>query len=238
MLTRRSFIGGIAAASAVAGSAALAGCSGGSGNSGSSSAASASAQAAGSSDAAASQQAQSQAGQTAQSKSAVVFFSRAGENYEVGVVDEGSTSIIAHAIAGKVVSDVFEIVPVEEYPFSYEECAAQAQQEKDAHARPALLDSFAGFDQYGEIYLGYPIWHSDLPMILYTFVESKDWAGKKVMPFCTHGSSGLNGTVSTLKSLCQGAEVKEGLAIKGADAQAFTMDVDSQINSWLATVRA
>ena len=231
MITRRSFVGSIAAMGSVAG-ASLVGC--GSGSSSASSSAASSGSAAGS----AASSSASEAAQQAQSKAAVVFFSRAGENYEVGVVDEGSTSIIAHSIAGKVVSDVFEIVPAEEYPFGYDDCLARAQDERNSKARPALSDPFAGFDQYDTIYLGYPIWLEDLPMIVYSFVESKNWAGKKVMPFCTFGSSGLCGTVNTLKTLCTGADVKEGLGIKGADAQAFTMDVDKSINTWLAAVRA
>ena len=75
-------------------------------------------------------------------------------------------------------------------------------------------------------------------MIMLTFIESKDWTGKKVMPFCTHGDSGLCGTDQHIKSLCKGADVKEGLAIKGSDAQAFGMDVDKAINTWLAKVRS
>ena len=154
------------------------------------------------------------------------------------VIDEGNTSIVAHSIAGKVVSDVFEIVPEEEYPFGYDDCYARAKSEQNSNARPAISDTFDSFDDYDTVYLGYPIWHSDLPMIMLTFIESKDWTGKKVMPFCTHGDSGLCGTDQHIKSLCKGADVKEGLAIKGSDAQAFGMDVDKAINTWLAKVRS
>lgn len=238
MITRRSFVNGAAALGATAGVLALTGCGGGGtkssqdASSSSASTSSASVQSQSSNAASASQQGQSMG------KSVVVFFSRAGENYEVGVIDEGNTSMVAHSIAGKVVSDVFELVPAEEYPFGYDDCYAQAKKEQNENARPALSDTFAGFDEYDTVYLGYPIWHTDMPMILYTFIESKDWSGKKVMPFCTYGDSGMCGTDSRLKQLCKGADVKEGLAIKGSDAQAFGMDVDKSINSWLAKVRA
>ena len=235
MISRRSFVSSAAAMGATAGAIALAGCSGGSSSS-SASASSASASAEASSQGqsgSASTQSPSNLG-----KSVVVFFSRAGENYDVGVIDEGNTSIVAHSIAGKVVSDVFEIVPVEEYPFGYDDCYARAKSEQNSNARPAISDTFDSFDDYDTVYLGYPIWHSDLPMIMLTFIESKDWTGKKVMPFCTHGDSGLCGTDQHIKSLCKGADVKEGLAIKGSDAQAFGMDVDKAINTWLAKVRS
>jgi len=235
LISRRSFVSSAAAIGATAGAIALAGCSGGSSSS-SASASSASASVEASSQGqsgSASTQSPSNLG-----KSVVVFFSRAGENYDVGIIDEGNTSIVAHSIAGKVVSDVFEIVPAEEYPFGYDDCYARAKSEQNSNARPAISDTFDSFDDYDTVYLGYPIWHSDLPMIMLTFIESKDWAGKKVMPFCTHGDSGLCGTDQHIKSLCKGADVKEGLAIKGSDAQAFGMDVDKAINSWLAKVRS
>lgn len=237
MISRRSFVSGAAAMGATAGAIALAGCSGGS-SSGSAGASSASAST--SSETASQSQSASASTQSPadMSKSVVVFFSRAGENFDVGVVDEGNTSIVAHSIAGKVVSDVFEIVPVEEYPFGYDDCLAKAKSEQNSNARPAISDTFDSFDDYDTVYLGYPIWHSDLPMIMLTFIESKDWTGKKVMPFCTHGDSGLCGTDQHIKSLCKGADVKEGLAIKGSDAQAFGMDVDKAINTWLAKVRS
>jgi len=235
LISRRSFVSSAAAIGATAGAIALAGCSGGSSSS-SASASSASASVE------ASSQGQSGSASTQSptnlGKSVVVFFSRAGENYDVGVIDEGNTSIVAHSIAGKVVSDVFEIVPAEEYPFGYDDCYARAKSEQNSNARPAISDTFDSFDDYDAVYLGYPIWHSELPMIMLTFIESKDWAGKKVMPFCTHGDSGLCGTDQHIKSLCKGADVKEGLAIKGSDAQAFGMDVDKAINSWLAKVRS
>ena len=237
MISRRTFVSSAAAIGATAGAIALAGCSGGS-SSGSASASSASASA--SAETASQSQSGSASSQPATdlSKSVVVFFSRAGENYDVGVINEGNTSIVAHSIAGKVVSDVFEIVPAEEYPFGYDDCYARAKSEQNSNARPAISDTFDSFDDYDTVYLGYPIWHSDLPMIMLTFIESKDWTGKKVMPFCTHGDSGLCGTDQHIKSLCKGADVKEGLAIKGSDAQAFGMDVDKAINTWLAKVRS
>ncbi len=237
MISRRTFVSSAAAIGVTAGAIALAGCSGGS-SSGSASASSASASA--SVETASQSQSGSASSQPATdlSKSVVVFFSRAGENYDVGVIDEGNTSIVAHSIAGKVVSDVFEIVPEEEYPFGYDDCYARAKSEQNSNARPAISDTFDSFDDYDTVYLGYPIWHSDLPMIMLTFIESKDWTGKKVMPFCTHGDSGLCGTDQHIKSLCKGADVKEGLAIKGSDAQAFGMDVDKAINTWLAKVRS
>ena len=237
MISRRTFVSSAAAIGVTAGAIALAGCSGGS-SSGSASASSASASA--SVETASQSQSGSASSQPATdlSKSVVVFFSRAGENYDVGVIDEGNTSIVAHSIAGKVVSDVFEIVPEEEYPFGYDDCYARAKSEQNSNARPAISDTFDSFDDYDTVYLGYPIWHSDLPMIMLTFIESKDWTGKKVMPFCTHGDSGICGTDQHIKSLCKGADVKEGLAIKGSDAQAFGMDVDKAINTWLAKVRS
>lgn len=170
-------------------------------------------------------------------KSAVVFFSRAGENLEVGEIEEGNTAIVAYSIAGKIVSDVFQIMPAEEYPYGYDDCYAQAKEEQNRKARPALVDTIDEIDAYDVIYLGYPIWHSDLPMVVYTFLEAHDWNGKKIMPFCTHGNSGLCGTDETVRRTCAGAIVNGGLAIKGSVAQNDFAETDKSVNAWLAKVR-
>ena len=177
-------------------------------------------------------------GTASMAKSAVVFFSRAGENYEVGYVEEGNTAIVAHMIAGKIVSDVFEIVPLEAYPEGYDECRAQAEQERSLHARPGFEDSFAELDQFDTVYLGYPIWWEDLPMVVYSFLESRNWTGKTIAPFCTYGDSGLGSTVESMRRTCPQATVLDGLEIKGSVAQNDGFSADRAINEWLAHVRS
>ena len=163
----------------------------------------------------------------------VVYFSRAGENWEVGNVEKGSTRIVAEYIAETVGADLFEIVPVEPYPESYEEMLEIASAEQNENARPEILNTIDNFDEYETILLGYPIWYADMPMIVYNFLESYDFTGKTIYPFDTHGGSGLSGTVNHIKETVPGAEVKEGLPIVGKAVQNNFEDTKSVINEWL-----
>ena len=158
-------------------------------------------------------------GKPATSKTLVAYFSRAGENYGVGVVEKGNTEIIAEMIAEAVGADTFRIQTVNAYPESYDECTAVARQERDEGARPELTSAVANMDDYDVIYLGYPIWYGDIPIAVYTFLENYDFTGKTIIPFCTHGGSGLAGTVSSIQATCSGAAVLDGLAIAGTTAQ-------------------
>lgn len=167
----------------------------------------------------------------------MAFFSRAGENYEVGYVDEGSTEIVAYMISGKVVSEVFRIEPAEPYPESYDETLAIAQRELDEDARPELAELFGSLDGYGTIYLGFPTWHMHLPRIVLTFLESLDWTGKTIAPFNTSGSAGFGSTLDELKAACPGAKVLEGLTIIGSTVQNDPMATEQAVNAWLAKVR-
>ena len=84
-------------------------------------------------------------------------------------------------------------------------------------------------DEYDEIYLGYPIYWGDMPMAVYTFLESEDWNGKTVHPFRTHDGSGLGRTESHVRSACRGADVTKGLAVHGDTVDS----AESTVRSWV-----
>ena len=86
---------------------------------------------------------------------------------------------------------------------------------------------------YDTIFLGYPSWWGDMPMIVYTFLEGRDFSGKTVIPFCTHEGSGLSGTEGTLKRTLSGATVLKGLALRGATAQRSQDEARRSVTSWL-----
>lgn len=166
-------------------------------------------------------------------KTLVAFFSRSGENYGVGVIEKGNTEIIAEMIAEATGADMFRIQTVKVYPESYEECKKVATQERNVSARPELASTVANFEDYDVIYLGYPIWYGDMPMAVYTFLESYDFTGKTIIPFCTHGGSGLAGTVRSLQAACSGAAVLDGLAIAGTTAQNDRDTAKRLVETWL-----
>lgn len=171
---------------------------------------------------------------TAGGKILIAYFSRAGENYNVGVVSEGNTAKLAKEIAAQTGGDLFEIVPETAYPDSYDEMLTVATRERTNDERPAIQSQIEHFEQYDTVFVGYPIWWGDLPMILHSFMESYDFTGKTVVPFNTHEGSGQSGTQKTITDKLEGATVLQGLAMRGSTAQALPCDgTDAAVQNWL-----
>ena len=152
----------------------------------------------------------------------VVYFSRTGEQYTVGVIDKGNTSIVAEMISEETGADLFEVIPEEDhYPMTYSELTDVAKQEQNDNARPAYAKNVPDLSQYSTIFIGAPVWWGDWPMIMYTFFEdnAEGLSGKTLIPFSTHEGSGLSGFDKKLSSACPDATVLDGLAIRGNDCQ-------------------
>ncbi|MBL6461554.1 MAG: flavodoxin [Blautia sp.] len=162
----------------------------------------------------------------------VAYFSLAGEQYGVGVIEEGNTSIIAHMIAEQTGADLFEIEAVTPYPTSHSELLEVSQQEMADNARPEIAGTVDNMDDYDTIFIGYPNWWGDMPMIVYNFLESYDLSGKTIVPFCTHGGSGLSNTESTIADIT-GGTMKDGFAIPGTTAQNDRDTARSEVTEWL-----
>lgn len=166
----------------------------------------------------------------------VAFFSRTGENYAVGHIEQGNTHIVAELIAAATGGTLFRIEPATPYPDDYRACTEVAQREKRSKARPALVGDIAA-EEFDVIFLGYPNWWGDLPMCVYTFLEQHDWQGKVVIPFCTHEGSGLSDTENRLRTACRGASVLNGLAVRGSVAQNEQEKARKQVLEWLKQLK-
>jgi len=169
------------------------------------------------------------------SKALVVYFSHSGENYGVGTIQEGNTQKVANEIARQTNATVFRIQTVQKYPADYHACTERAKNEQDTRARPALTARVENMDQYDVIYLGYPIWWGDMPMAVFTFIESYNLSGKTIHPFATHEGSGMGRTETSLKKALPNATVTDGLAIKGHVAQKDASVVQTAVRNWLKT---
>ena len=149
----------------------------------------------------------------------VVYFSRADENTGgVGYIEKGNTKILAEMIAERTHGDLFEIKTVKAYPKEYRPATEAAKQEKEENARPEIVGELPDLSKYDVVFLGYPIWWSDMPMPVYTFLDRENFAGKIILPFCTHEGSGLSGTDRTIADTTK-TEVKDGFALAGHIAQ-------------------
>ncbi len=166
-------------------------------------------------------------------KALIVYYSRTGDNYEVGVIEKGNTRIVADMIKDKIPgADVFEIKPVKDYPADYRECTEVAKAEKESDARPEIAGKVENFEQYDTIFIGYPNWWSDMPMLMYTFLESYDFNGKTIVPFCTSSSDYFIGK-EELQKYAKGSTVLDGLGVRGKRCQENPEDVRKEVNAWL-----
>ena len=168
------------------------------------------------------------------SKILVAYFSRAGDNFEVGVIEKGNTKIVAEMIAEKTGADMFEIQPLKAYPADYRECTEVAKQEQSENARPEIVALVGNLSDYDTIFLGYPIWWSDFPMVVYTFLENQDFSGKTIIPFCTSGGEYMTGHEGEIPSIARGSKVRKGIGIRGKDCQNKPDAVREKVNAWLA----
>lgn len=141
----------------------------------------------------------------------------------------GNTLQVAERINQLVESDLFRIEPAEPYTQDYNELLDVAQTEQDADARPALAATVENWDDYGTVYLGYPVWWYEAPQIVKTFVEAHDFSGKVVIPFATSGGSSISGTLPEIQELCPEAEFREGITLDG-DSVASQLD---RVDEWL-----
>ena len=143
----------------------------------------------------------------------------------------GNTQYIAQLIHQETGGDLFRIETVQEYPGSHDALLDYAYNELTENARPELASQIENPDSYDVIFLGYPNWNSDLPMPLYSFLEEYDFSGKTIIPFTTHGGSGLSRTVQTIQELQPDAAIVEnGLSISRNNVP----DAQSEVSDWIA----
>lgn len=117
----------------------------------------------------------------------------------------GFTELVAEYITEALGADIYEIVPENPYTeadLAYYTNSRADQEQNDPDARPAISGGVENMDIYDTIIIGYPIWHGQAPRIINTFLESYDFSGKTILPFCTSHSSGVGSSADNLHILC------------------------------------
>lgn len=148
----------------------------------------------------------------------VVYFSRTN-----------NTKSVAEHIHSRVGGDIFHVSAKKPYPRDYHEATRIARDELDNDERPELAAAISPEDMksYDVIFFGYPIWWGTFPMAMFTFLEQHDFTGKTIVPFCTHGGSGLSRSQDDIAKLAPGATLRQGLAVRGDSANRAQDDVDN-----------
>lgn len=146
----------------------------------------------------------------------------------------GNIQYVASVIQKNTDAGTFRIQPQEAYPVKHSALVGQAEKEQEQNARPAIKNKLKNLNQYDIVFIGYPIWWSDMPQIMYTFFDTYDFSGKTIIPFTVHGGSGLTGTVSQIQKLEPDADVyKNALSIDRDNVSKS----ESKITTWLSGLK-
>lgn len=146
----------------------------------------------------------------------------------------GHLDSMAHWVADETGEDLYRVTAADPYPENYDDTADRAKQEKDDGIRPEIVvditqEQMAGYDT---VFFGFPVWWYDLPMSMWTFLESYDLSGKTIIPFFSHeGSSNGASALPTIETLATGATVRSGdaLSIRGGNVDG----AENEVREWV-----
>ena len=161
------------------------------------------------------------------SKTLIIYFSRADENYGVGYIDKGNTEIVAEYVQELTGADMFKVEPAVPYARDYNTCIQEAKQRiGNAPIKEKLTDITA----YDTVFVMSPVYWGTYAPEMETALTGLDFAGKTVRIISTHEGSELANMVSDVRRLCVGADVqKNGLALKGSQAK----ESKQKVADWL-----
>ena len=169
------------------------------------------------------------------SKILIAYFSHAGQNYSHGGIRNlpvGNTEVVAQKLHAMLPSDLFYIDTVQKYPDDHMKKIEIAKREYEQNARPELTAWVENMDDYDTVILAFPNWWTTMPMAVFTFLESYDFAGKTICPLITHGGSGFSNSLRDIAKLCPKSKITEGLAINGDNAA----NCDKELEKWIKKI--
>ena len=135
----------------------------------------------------------------------------------------GTTRGVAEKIAAITGADIYEIKAAQEYTsedLNYNDSETRATvEQKDPTVRPEIGSDPVSLDGYSTVYIGYPIWWGEEPRIMDTFVESCNFDGKTVIPFCTSGSSSIGNSGKNLAANAGSGNWLDGQRFSGSTTE-------------------
>ena len=141
----------------------------------------------------------------------------------------GNTRGIAREIQRQTGFDLFEIEPVPAYSDDYNTVLMEAQRDQHAQARPEIAGHVDNMDEYDTVLLGYPNWWASIPMPIASFLEQYDFAGKRIIPFCSHGGGRFGQSLTAIAKLAPASNIGQGLSIHYSGGSTLSEDV----SAWL-----
>ncbi|NBH15483.1 hypothetical protein D3Z36_15175 [Lachnospiraceae bacterium] len=188
------------------------------------------------------------AGSTGKSKILIAYFGRFGNTNFGKNVDatssasivlnsgkkQGTTEYLARQIQKQTGGDLFRIQTKKKYPADFDKLVGKNHEELDQNYLPALKTKVKKMKQYDIIFIGYPIWATDAPQAVKSFLKAYNLEGKTVIPFCTHEGSGSSGTYKQIRKLCSGADTLDGFSVNAEKVK--TKSTQEKLKSWLNRV--
>lgn len=176
----------------------------------------------------------------------IAYFSRWGNtNYDANVdatsgasiiinkgSRQGTTQIVADYIQAAVGGNVHLIETMNPYPVDFNEVRDQNHAEQNAQTLPALKSSIGNMSQYEVVFIGFPVWATDVPQAIISFLSAYNLSGKTVVPFCTHDGYGAGSSYRSVQSSASGANVLEGIAFNSNEV----LSSETRIKAWLERI--
>ena len=163
------------------------------------------------------------------SKSIVIFFSHAGDNYSVGNIEVGNTKIVADYISEIAGAEQFEIVTHKYDGMAYTPLIELAKKEAANGELPPYEGTAPDLSQYDTVFIGGPVWWGTYPQVMFTLFRDINLDGKTVIPFTTHEGSGLASCVDDVKKAFPKASVQKGFSIYGHEVRSGK----AKVEKWL-----
>lgn len=154
------------------------------------------------------------------SKSLVMYFSQTG-----------TTKHLAQEIKKQTRSDIYRVMPKTPYVGTYEELKVIDRDEQKRNYRPPLANK-PDISSYDTVFVGFPTWLYTMPMVMFTLFDQVDFAGKNIVPFCTHGGTGFSDSIDHMGQLAPKSKIYEGLEVYHDDIN----DSPSLVKEWLEEV--
>lgn len=173
------------------------------------------------------------------SNTLIAYFSLAGivpegaDAVSQATPSTGNVEAVAAEIQRQVGGTLFAIQTDRQYPVSHRECSVIAQKEMEGNDRPVLTATVQDMDDYDTVYIGYPIWWYQEPMVIRSFLEAYDFTGKTVIPFCVSLAVGIEQSEENIRKLIPGATVLPGLRL-----QTERNNTADEIGNWLSAIAA
>lgn len=137
-----------------------------------------------------------------------------------------NTKAVAEEIAGHLGADIEEILAMQPYDGDFQATIERCMQEREQGVKPEIQPLVADVSKYDVIFIGYPVWFGTYAPPVAALLDGVDLSGKKVVPFCTFGSGGLESSVKDLVAKQPNAEVLPGYGVRAARLEAMPKEVE------------